>query len=365
MKKIGVVSYNIHANFTNYGSALQSWALCKAISKLGYNPILIDYCPDILADKTPLDPFKHSWDRDENMAKMIESSMPAIEENYAKFERFYTNRFNRSKPYTRLNFASSNEEAESYVCGSDTIFSPDEFDLDDGFFANYDCMRLNSISYAASFGDPHFSEEQLSRLDKLIKNFKALGIRENLMIPYLKSKTTIEVKRVIDPTLLLNESEYETITSDMRLVDEKYILYYSRRYNPVMEKYVEKLAEEKKWKIVEISLRAQNELKGHIMYYRAGVEEFLSLVKHSEYVVTNSFHGMIFSVQFKKNFSIFSRSLCDNKIIELLDLFGLPDRLMVTGEEKMKDINYSLVFKNIEKVRKESISFLKRNLSLL
>ena len=85
MKKIGVVSYNIYGNFTNYGSALQSWALHQAIEALGYQPVLIDYCPDILMDKDPLNPFGAMWDKDEESKKMCELSLPAIRENYYKF----------------------------------------------------------------------------------------------------------------------------------------------------------------------------------------------------------------------------------------------------------------------------------------
>ena len=159
-KRIGIISYNIHANFTNYGSALQSWALNQSVAKLGYFTVLVDYCPDVLSDKNPLNPFKNSWDKDEETKKMIELSMPSIRENYYKFESFYSNQFNRSKLYKRINFNDSIVEVDAYVCGSDTIFSPDEFGLDDGYLANYPCMVNNSISYAASFGDPHFSDTQ-------------------------------------------------------------------------------------------------------------------------------------------------------------------------------------------------------------
>ena len=93
MKKIGIISYNINCNFTNYGSALQSWALSESIKKLGYMPILVDYCPDILKDKDPLNPMKNMWDTDEESRKMCELSLPAIKIKYKKFEDFYTNKF--------------------------------------------------------------------------------------------------------------------------------------------------------------------------------------------------------------------------------------------------------------------------------
>lgn len=370
MKKIGVISYNIHCNFTNYGSALQSYALHQAIKKIGdYEPKLIDYCPDILADKDPLNPFKNMWDKDEESRKMCELTMPAIRINYNKFEDFYTNRFYRTKKkYTSANFNDvvADEELDGFVCGSDTIFCMDEFGFDDGFYANYDCMRNNSVSYAASFGDPSLTEENCRILNERLRNFKALGIRENLMIPYVKEHTDVQVRRVIDPTLLLSIEDYEKITVPERLEKDKYLLLYSRRYSPVMEQYAERTAKENGWKIVEISLRATNSEKGHRMFYEAGVEEFLSLVKHAECVITNSFHGMIFSVQFRKDFVIFSREQCNNKIDEILELFGLKDRMLVSGKESFdKNIDYDAVHHRIEEARKKSLEFLKYELELL
>ncbi len=367
MKRIGTISYNIYCNFTNYGSALQTWALHEAIKKVGEIPILVDYCPEILMDKDPLNPFNNMWDKNEEMINMVQLSMPAIRENFIKFDRFYHENFYRTrKKYTYKNFndVCADENIDGFVCGSDTIFCPDEFGIDDGYYANYEMMRGKSVSYATSFGDPHFSDEDHEILVRRLMNFKALGIRENLMIPYIKKHTNVEVRRTIDPTLLLKADDYESIIAPKQL-EEKYLLLYSRRYSPRMETFAEKKAKENGWKIIEISLRETNGSKGHIMRYDAGVEEFLSLVKHAEYVVTNSFHGMIFSVQFQRPFVIFSREQCNNKIEELLDMFGLSDRMLLTGEESYSKINYVEVHENIEKNREESLEFLKMELGLL
>lgn len=364
--KIGTISYNIYCNFTNYGSALQTWALHQAIKKIGHIPVLVDYCPDILADKDPLNPFGNMWDKDEESKRMVEQTMPAIRTNYDKFDRFYREQFVRtSQKYTSKSFGRiEKERLDGFVCGSDTIFCPDEFGFDDGYYANYAEMKGNSVSYAASFGDPHFTDETYEILNARIKNFKALGIRENQMIPYLKQHTAAPVQRTIDPTLLLTAEEYKEIIGEKQ-EKEKYILLYSRRYSPQMEEYADKMADQHGWKIIDISLRATNAERGHIMRYDAGVEEFLSLVKNAEYVVTNSFHGMIFSVQFRRPFVIFSREQCDNKIEELLELFGLRDRMLVTGTEIFKDINYNDVHDRISAARKESLEFLKMELELL
>ena len=302
-KRIGIVSYNIYCNFTNYGSALQSWALCQSIKKIAgkrVEPVLVDYCPEILADKDPLNPFANMWDKDEESRKMCELTLPAIQENYYKFDKFYHKRFERT------------------------------------------CKKYTA------------------------QNFNAIGLRENQMIPYVASHVDVPVQRVIDPTLLLTSNEYDKI-ADERLENEKSLLLYSRRYNPHMEAYAEKLAAENGWKIVEISLRAKNaEKTNRRMFYEAGVEEFLSLTKYAECVVTNSFHGAIFAVQYSKPFYVFSRELCDTKIKELLALFGLTDHLLVSGAEdkgNLNDINYEVVHSRIAEARKKSLEFLHMELT--
>lgn len=365
MNRIGTISYNIYCNFTNYGSALQTWALHQAMKKLDAHPVLVDYCPDVLNDKDPLNPYKSMWDKNEESRRMVELTLPAIRVNYEKFDRFYHDRFERTKKsYTSANFESVLDEVDSFVCGSDTIFCPDEFGFDDGYYANYPCMRRNSVAYAPSFGDPHFRAEDYLKLNERLQNFKAIGLREKMMVPYVRDHVTVPVEKVIDPTLLLTQDDYDTIASK-RLVNEPYLLIYARRYNPKMEAYAEKMAAEKGWKIVDISLRATNAEKGHMMYYEAGVEEFLSLVKHAEYIITNSFHGMIISVQYCRPFVVFSREQCDTKISELLELFGLSDRLLITGKEQFEAIDYNSVHRRIGDARTKAQDFLRMELSLL
>lgn len=373
MKNIGTVSYNINCNFTNYGSALQSWALSQAIDKIGtgieIQSKLIDYCPKVLEDCSVLNPFKRMWDTDVESRRMVELTMPAIKENYNKFEDFYTNRFRRTKKKYHdddFNDVVKDEGIDGFVCGSDTIFCIDEFKgFVEGYFANFNCMKGRSVAYAASFGDPTFTDETYKTLNLRLKNFKAIGLRENMMLDYINEHSDFPVERVIDPTLLLQSEDYDEITAE-RIIPEKYLLLYSRRYNKNMESFAEQMAKGKGLKIVEISLRAINAEKGHIMMYSAGVEEFLSLVKYAECIVTNSFHGIIMSVQFRKLFYGFSREQCDNKTQELTELIGLENRMLVKGNEECPNtIDYDDVHQKIKLARTSSIRFLKDSLQLL
>jgi len=181
-------------------------------------------------------------------------------------------------------------------------------------------------------------------------------------VPYVQEHTNVPVQRVVDPTLLLTSQDYDRIAAPKQ-EEEKYLLLYARRYNAEMEAYAERIAKEKGLKIIEISLRATNAEK-HRMFYEAGVEEFLSLVKHADYVVTNSFHGMIFAVQYRRPFVIFSRFQCNNKIDEILGLFGLSDRILVSREQGAVDqIDYDAVHSRIAQAREKSLAFLEMELS--
>lgn len=373
MKTIGQVSYNINSNFTNYGSALQSWALSQMIDKLGASmgiqSKLIDYCPKVLEDCDILNPFKRMWDTDEESRRMVEMTMPAIKENYKKFEDFYSHQFRRTKKKYHdndFNEVVADENIDGFVCGSDTIFCINEFKgFVEGYYANFDCMRGKSVSYAASFGDPTFTPQDYLTLNERLKNFKAIGIREIGMLNYVRDHCKVRAEKVLDPTLLAEASCYDKIIAEPQM-EEKYLLYYSRRYNKKMEKFAERLADEMGLKFVDISIRAANAEKGHIMRYDAGVEEFLSLVKHAECVVTNSFHGVIFAVQLRTPFYCFSREQGDTKIGEILDLFGLKNYIMVEGTEPAPSvIDYDIVHSRIAEARKGSEEYLKYALGLL
>jgi len=365
--RYGIVSYNRYGNFTNYGSALQSWALKTAVNRLGKGTaVLVDYCPDILLDKDPLNPMKNMWDKNEEARRLCELTLPAIRVNYRKFCDFFETQFeNTSRRYTSENFSDclKDEQLDGFICGSDTIFCVNEFGFDDGFYASYPCMQGRSIAYAASFGDIALEKKDLPELNRRLQNFRQIALREKGMLPYVKEHTSVPVHKVIDPTLLLQKEDYAPITAG-RQEEGKYLLLYARRYNPAMEAYAEKLAAENGWKIVEISLRAENAGR-HRMFYEAGVEEFLALVRDAAFVVTNSYHGMIFSVQHRRPFCVFSREQCDTKIAELLETLGLTDRLYVSGSESSAPIDYDDVHARIAAAREQALQVLSGELDAL
>lgn len=362
----------MYCNFTNYGSALQTYALQRVINHL--NPettqtIVLDYCPDVLLDLDVLHPEKHMWDQDKETLNNLREIYPSLVENNEKFNDFYKKNYPLSKKkYTSKNFTDSiyDENLEGYVCGSDTIWCIREFHgFDDGYYGNYPVMKKSrTISYAASFGDVNFTDNELKILKEKMQNYKSISVRENTYIDFIKKNVKVPVCRVLDPTLLLRGSDYDCITAG-RQYTEPYILLYSRRYNADMESYAEWLSSELKCKIVDISIRASNRDKGHIMRYDAGVQEFLSLIKHAQFVVTNSYHGLIFSTQLHTPFVVFSREQADTKIDELLELLQLRDTKKTLNDRSFcNQIDFNKVETILESYREVSLNYLRDSLQV-
>ena len=165
---------------------------------------------------------------------------------------------------------------------------------------------------------------------------------------------------VIDPTLTLLAEDYSQIECERNVPIKPYLLYYSRRYNEAAERIVDRIAEERGLQVVEISLRAQNSYK-HTMRYDAGVEEFLSLIKHADVVITNSFHCMIFAILYERDFYVYSRQHCYGKIVELLETLGLSNRFISDCNHftRQKPIDYRDVLNKLAKLRKFSTDYLK------
>lgn len=375
--KIGIITYeSLHCNFTNYGTVLQAWALNKAITKycndIVDEVVLVDYCAQTMADKDPLNPFEKMWDRDNSIRKEAALMLPAIRANFEKIYKFYHTKFNiTSKEYHHDNIdeCSVNEDIDGYIVGSDSIWDIDEFGVDDAFWANAPSMQKKSIAYAPSFQDSlvGFNEESWRNAKSMIReNFRAVSLRDKYAVDVLKEQTHIEYPLVLDPTLLLETGDYLEVEEQHIVQEEPYLLFYSRRFNQEMDNTVRKIAKERNLKVVEISIRASNATKS-TMRYDAGVEEFLSLVKNAEVVVTNSFHCMIFAIQYQRDFYVFSRQHCYNKIAELLDQLGLLNRFISSENaySKQVDINYNLVKEIIDDRRESSLNYLRYALTLI
>lgn len=332
--KIALIT--IH-NVSNYGAVLQAFATKKILSQYGevetinyFNPHL-PYQLDLIRFKPSIHGIKmaiHDILRLKSRTKVVK-----------KFKKFSESNLNLSKLVTQQNIQNRiTNDFEVYVCGSDQIWNPSivskDGKLDPIYFLSFANKKAKKISYASSTGGNRFTDsENKEKAKDLLKDFTTISVRESNTQEVLSQLLKREVFHVLDPTLLLSKEEwFEALEIDKneRSQKEDYILAYSVPRTLLMKKAVEFFAEKLGNKVVIIDQALKPFVKTDLHIRDAGPLEFIELFANASFVITDSFHGVCFSINFKKPFVAVNGG--GSRIESLLNLFGLKDRLI--NEEK-------------------------------
>ena len=241
------------------------------------------------------------------------------------------------------------------VVGSDQVWNPDYF-KNAMHLLNGNPNGIN-ISYAASMGVEALTDNQKEMFRKALKNYRAISVREKTAKELLQPLTDKKIEVVLDPTLLLDKTEYEKIEKKPGNIKlgEKYVLCYILG-NPEYQKIIENFASENGYRVIMFSDRKNSNY---------GIEEFLYLLHHAELVCTDSFHASVFSFIFDRPLVIFKRSGAANymysRLQNLVDMFKLTS-CEFNGAEISKEnlsVDYAEGKKILEKEREKSLKFLK------
>lgn len=221
----------------------------------------------------------------------------------------------------------------------------------------------NKIAYAACIGYTNFSEKRQIRFRQLLKNFDALSVREIQGTEFTQQFTDKTVYNVLDPTLLLDAEDYAKIAKPPK--EKDYILVYNcLKNNKKMLADAHKTAKERNLKVIEISVYHYNRFKNKVKL-DIGLEEWLGYFQNASYVFTNAFHGVCFSLIFKKNFYTYARGTKDSRVTSILHLLNLEDKFLQNDSPlpPLADIDYDTVYRHLERERKSSQDFLFRALN--
>ena len=229
------------------------------------------------------------------------------------------------------------------------------------------------ISYAASIGSNVIPEELKRSYTELLGRYKHISVRENSGAEVIRNLLGKEAKVVLDPTLLLNKDEWNNIATSKRVVKKKYILCYFLNYTFNSFPYVDDLAVEIQrqtgYEIVRVARPPHKLAFGHTTYkIGASPEEFLALVRDSEIVLTTSFHGTAFAVNYGKPvFSIVQdRMASDSRQVSLMHNLGL-DKQVLSIKDKFPMAScakYDVAEEqtNLANLRKDSKQYLEKAL---
>ena len=257
-----------------------------------------------------------------------------------------------------------NQQFDAFVCGSDVIWN-DSFNRHVGAYY-LDFAEKYRFSYAASFGKTEFSDEYYRFVGNKLDRLNAISVRESSAVKIARHCTQKAVKVVADPVLLLESNEWKRIAKTAS-IKKPYIFVYATHLNDIINQYLCKLQEATRLKVVWAVAGPKQAVRKGIFKVQTP-EEWLGLINHAEYVVTNSFHATAFSVLFhKKFFTVVNGDKAKGinvRMNDFLNSIGLEDRIFsdIPDQLDLSEIDYTLADKRIEEMRKESMQFLQENL---
>lgn len=361
-KKIGIVTFL----YTNYGGLLQGYALQK-----------------FLKDDNSLDVyninFRTEWHEKDarvfNLYGAFKSKIGQIAFTLLRFnglfrrklrtEKFKRDHFNLTRVYrTTDEFISNPPPMDVYISGSDQVFNPNGM-YKDVFYLNFKKGSQRKVAYSASFGIGDFNEEVTRQILPFVKDFDALSCREKEGAEYLSNILGKEAQWTVDPTLLLTADEWSEVAINPK-IKTKYIFIYALAAEGYLINIARNIKAKTGYKIICVRSNTRDFHSIDKFIYGCGPSEFLGLVKNAEYVVTDSFHGTIFSTIFDKPFySFISRPKVSTRIYNLIELLNVPERIVTNANYNnfTFDKNHSLPNKTkLSQMIKDSKSFIKREI---
>ena len=366
--KAGIISINKYSKHLNYGAALHSYAFQHYLDKHGIDNVIIDYMPRFMKRYSMKYPVISTQPKEQLRRSLfwLVCFFPNIIK-YNKFMKFFKNHYRTTKiQYDEALLSNALLDFDTVICESDVIWSPHSTQgFDNGFFCNLPSMKgKNKISYAACIGYTKFSEKRQARFRELLRNFDAISVREIQGTEFTQQFTDKKVYNVLDPTLLLDAQDYEDIISPPK--EQGYVLVYNcLKNNKKMVLDAKKTAKELGLKVIEISVYYYNFYLDKVKT-TIGIEEFLGYFQNASYVFTNAFHGVCFSLIFKKDFYTYARGTKDSRVTSILHLLELDEKFLQNDEElpAITSIDYEKVYEHLNRERKTSQDFLFQALHL-
>lgn len=335
--KAGILTFH---DAHNYGAVLQAYALKKYINKLGIDTKVINYHHHTIPDGYPKDDNEKRWE---------------------KFNKFIKELIDHDEIVYDCEEDLENLDIDFWICGSDQIWNTEiTRGLNKGFVLDFN-TKGKKISYAASMGIPEIPREHEEQFKESVNKLDFISVREQSLKQYIENLTDKEVIKTIDPTMLLDKNEYEDLSVENKYGD--YVLINALGPDERLTQIAKKIAKEKNTKIIELNDRyIENYFCKQVS--DAGPEEYLSLMKHAKAIVTNSFHGTIFSIIFEKEFYTITRLNRNSRMENILDIIGMRDRLLEEVEDldNVKQQNYDEAYERLEKEKEKSEMFLKNAL---
>lgn len=381
MKKVGLaVCYDTK----NFGSQLQVLATVKKVEEFGYDTEIIRYkkklTPTFVMQTIPR-LFNMSFiktkltakNKDKKIAQHPEIAKKVSTRN-KRFQMFVTEYFtNLSKAYNGWEnlVKDSEKNYDIFLCGSDQLWLPNN--LGSHFYTlEFAPDNKPKIAYATSFGVSQIPDGQKKATAKYLNRFQNLSTREIAGQKIIKELTGKIAQVVCDPTLLFDAEEWKQMLPEKKVVEEPYVFCYFLGTNEEHRAAANEFKTKTGLKIVTCpyldNFVETDQKFGDVQLFDMDAADFVNLIRRAEFILTDSFHGSVFSILNHKKFMTFNRfnagaNSRNSRIDSLCTLLGLSER-RYNGNvmDVEKDIDYIEVEKRLGELRADSVKYLENAL---
>ena len=357
MKKVGIITFYKK----NYGAFLQAYALQKVIKDLGHMPEAMNYnfsAHSVISDLTrnPLYFVKKTifdFVSRKKIAEKVQLFRISIRKHLNETSTEYK---------SKKSLKSCAENYDVYLTGSDQVWNP-------MIFPDNLCVRLLNFasqdkiiaSYAASISAKTITERDITKIREGLARFDYISVREESTKKIIGTIPGKEIHVHVDPCLLLKPEQWADIAEEPEV--KNYLLVYKLMSQPGMNDFIKRIADENNLKVISIGkLNGYNGEYIHIPF--TSPEKFLGYFQCASYIVTNSFHGVVFSIINKKRATFFLPAASYDRALNLIQKTG-TDALL--EQRYLSDDEIERAYKDVDSIldkeRTDSIRYLSKVLN--
>lgn len=357
--KVGIVTEPL---IDNYGGVLQNYALQKTLIMMGHSPVTFDYLPSLSfgryllylgknlllsvvpAKRKHIKPYYHFIRRPEAFQCFVDKYI-----NVTRKVEHYSSRLIK------------NNKMEALIVGSDQVwrkgYNPELEDMFLKFAQGSNCRKL---AYAASFGveEWEYPSDLTDICKDLAASFGSISVREESGVKMCREYLSVDAELVLDPTLLLRAEDYDELLPESGETKVPYLAAYVLDKNEKKDAFINELAFSKGLAVRYMTVSSES---------GCSIEEWLSTIRNASFVVTDSFHGSVFSVIYKKQFvSFVNKERGADRFYSTFGRLGLLSRLIEPDGNVLisrdSAIDYDSVYQSLENLRRKSLDYLSKAL---
>ncbi|MBQ7976019.1 MAG: polysaccharide pyruvyl transferase family protein, partial [Clostridia bacterium] len=347
--KLGIMTW---FHYRNYGTVLQAVALTAKLRMLGTDPFIVNYIPCGHFRSVPDYRFSKILKRFKKKEHVGLNYFNSIEKE-TRFDSFLNKNLKfTSKCEDLSDLEALNTEFDGFICGSDQVWSPLCFNPH--YFLDFVRNPDKKISYAPSFGVNEIEDFYIEKqIKKYLSDFKCISVREGAGKAIIEKLTSKKASVVLDPTLLLTDEEWQNSFDLKKKHTQPYLIAYMLGQEAKHWDEIYRLSEQMNLEVKVIPVYDEDLKRKGCIDSAIGPQEFLELIYNGSYVCTDSFHGIAFSVNFKKQFTAFKRfkkndpQNQNSRVLHLLKSLDLTQNLY-NDKDILPQLNHHIDYNLVE-----------------